>query len=287
MPTSQQSNYCFALIAALLLASALLKSWMLTSDPFSDLRTGFPIGILGVAIVIEFIVTYCLISRRVSVAAKWTLSSTLFLIFLAVSVVRFTLGFRTCGCFGVLEVPQWTSLAVTLSALTLLAVSCGPRQIMETYRSGSSEIQAWLAPRQLEILSGSLVLLLFAGMTYQPVKEEITQLFFQRPVAASPVLLDDIKLGESHYGKAVLTNTSTSPISVVGAEKSCGCIALDVGRTVIEPGESVTLSFLITPKEVGSFHHRLIYFLDSQQQQRVGVEILGYCKEIENEIAKN
>lgn len=263
-----------------------MKSWMLIQDPFADLRTGYPFGVLGMAISLELVIAYCLLSKSISLAVKWALSSSLFFLFVLVSSSRFVLGFQSCGCFGVLEVPQWTSLLLSIVVLALLVFQCGLTEVLKTYRSGFCGIRSWMAKYQLEILGASIAISLFMIVTYRPVKESIAQWLGQRTVAASPVLVDDVTLGDSKRGTATLTNTSNAVVSVLGIEKSCVCIALDFRKTIIAPGKSAVISFQITPKQTGDFHHRLICFLDSRHQQRVGVEILGSCNEEKNELSK-
>lgn len=281
-----QPNWVFWLLATLLLASALLKAWMLATDPFADIRTGFSIGVLGSGIAIEVLIAYQLIQRN-SFAQKWTLSFSVFTVFMCVSAIRLASGYQNCGCFGRVTMSQEGSLILNLIVLVVLVAMLRYRdaRLSQVVSQGVSDIWNQVKPFRMEAIGLTLGLTLFVVLTTSPAKDWTTQLWAAQQVTATPLWLDDLVVGTSQQSDVTLTNISNSPVTVVGADKSCGCITLNLKPLVIDPGDEAKLSVLITPTRSGPFHHRLIYFLDSQHQQRVHVEILGTCKEKENEFA--
>lgn len=280
-------NYLFLVPAVLLIVSALLKAWMMVSDPFADVRTGYSIGLLSAVVIIELIVGYLLIAQN-SFEMKWTLSFTIFASFFCLSTTRFALGYKVCGCFGNIAVSQeWSIFLNTILITCLLGILLVFKlRVVTVVRTGLSEIWSFLKPYRFESLGLSAGLLIFIGLTTAPTSKWIQSIWSNQQVATEPVWFDDLAVGVSQPGLVTLTNKSELPVTVVGAEKSCGCIALDLKPIVILPGDEVQLPFLLTPTQTGPFHQRLVYFLDSQHQQRVHVEILGTCKEKLNELSK-
>lgn len=287
MNNNPSFNYLFWAIAILLIVSALLKGWMVASDPFADVRTGYSIGLISTIVLIELLVGYHLIANRLF-EMKWTLSFAIFSCFFVVSTTRSALGYKACGCFGNFTVSQEWSIflnAVTLTCLLGLLLVC-QRRFIPVLREGVAATGSWIAPYRFESIGLFLGLALFIGLTTAPTSNWLQSYWSNQQIASTPVWLDDLVVGVSQRSIATLTNESDVPITVVGAKKSCGCIAIDLKPITILPGDEVHLPFLVTPTHTGPFHHRLVYFLDSQHQQRVHVEILGTCKEKLDEFSK-
>lgn len=274
-----KSRLLFIAISSILVASSMMKLWSIATDPFADVHSGYPIGLLAVASFLELLVA-CALCWHNSFAVKWVLLVTTFSVFLLISSIRFTLGFQGCGCFGRLFIPQWTSVVISVVVL-LLAVALLPFKglsIRETGKSGGNQIAALVRSYSMEIIGISFASIVFVALTYLPVKQRLISVFGEQLVVAKPVWIEDMSVGKSSLAKVLLLNRHSSPISVVGFKKSCGCIALEERRITIPPGAEEEFSFKVIPATPGRFHHRLIYFLNSQHQQRVDVDILGFSK---------
>ena len=101
-------------------------------------------------------------------------------------------------------------------------------------------------------------------------------------VTTGPVSVEGLVVGEETPCQVVLQNSGTFPVKIVGISKSCTCVlADDVAFASIPPGETLRVSLGVRPKRPGSFHQRLVFFLDSPQQYVVAADILGSVQENE------
>ena len=73
-----------------------------------------------------------------------------------------------------------------------------------------------------------------------------------------------------------VVNVSSKPLSLLGSQKSCGCIGLDEFPIEIAPGESRELRLRIaTGVTPGSFAHSIKFFFDEQGYSHVIVPVTG------------
>ena len=73
----------------------------------------------------------------------------------------------------------------------------------------------------------------------------------------------DVVAGKEASASFGITNVSTVPITILGAQRSCGCISADDLPRTIAPRERITLTFTIktTDREIGQEirHQALLY----------------------------
>ena len=107
--------------ATVLVVAAVLKGGLVLTDSFADLRTGYPITILCLAIVFELVAAAWLIFCR-DATIKWLILASAFSLFLFVSLIRYSMGIEGCGCLGSVELPRWLLPLNSVFVLAALAV---------------------------------------------------------------------------------------------------------------------------------------------------------------------
>lgn len=71
-------------------------------------------------------------------------------------------------------------------------------------------------------------------------------------------------------------NSSHKEVSVVGNELSCACIRLEPGIVSLPPLKITKIPMKLKPVGNGRFHHRVRFFLDHSQQDRLVVDVSGF-----------
>jgi hypothetical protein len=78
------------LIGGLLAATAFAKLWQIKTDPFADVHSGLPIGLIWTGIAVELAVVAVLVRARSSVL-KSLVAVTVFTVFFCISLYKFVL----------------------------------------------------------------------------------------------------------------------------------------------------------------------------------------------------
>jgi len=268
----------FAIITCILITSGAAKSWALVSDPFIELKSGYPAFLIAAAVIIEFAVVYVLITQSLELKAIATLF--LFSTFLIVSIIRLSVHSLNCGCFGALNVsPLFSSMlntGVVASVIWIVKRSGGIRRLRR-------KLSRTKADRQLLTHIGGMafgLLILTAISEISSVKAAFASMWNgEESVASTPV---DLGIISERPGVAtaeiVLTNTSSDAAVVVGSEQSCTCLVpLAIGQVIPAAG-SVKIPVRVRKVGDDEFRYRLRFFLDHPRQFSVDAEILGRWK---------
>ena len=274
----------FFFIASLLAFAAVAKLLLVLFDPFADLVAGWPLGVLWMTLIVESSVIVVLFGRN-SYSVKWTVCFVLFLGFLFISVVRFLLGFESCGCFGAMVLPSYASALISCVILGLLMRSAIRTQqsILGILQQGYQAIRDNLAPKASQWIGLVIVLISFTILTFEPVKQRLRKVIDGEGVIAEPVWLDGLVLGQPFQGEITLRNLSIDPVTLVGSKSSCSCMSVNFQRTTLDGRASLKQRFQIVPGSVGRIHQRLIFYLDLKRQYCIAVDIVGYSKERSDE----
>ncbi len=138
----------FYFVGLILIASAIVKFWSLATDAFVDVRVGLPKEILWVSIAIDFILgieNFRIRNHRVLTV----IDAAVLTGFALFGCTRMLLGFRSCGCSGVLDLPSWFVASLDVSIIIgLLSTSrkrldavAGIRQLVQWWKSSSPAMQ--------------------------------------------------------------------------------------------------------------------------------------------------
>ena len=265
----------FFLIGLLLSVTAILKLWMLMTDPFSDIITGMASELTWFIALVETAVVLVLLSE-VSRKVKAIGVIVLFLGFLGGACIRLSMGSATCGCFGYFSASPM--MAALLDGLVILVmvfllvheIRLGKRNERNQWLSGITKI-----PSPAFAL-GFVAAVFLWTLTYTSTADGFLGIFRIPPaVIASAVDLGDRRVNESPVCQIQLTNRSHLPVRIVGSQKSCGCLLLEEVSKTIPPNGTVTCPVLVRLQNTGLFRQRVMFLLDSKRQFSVAVDITG------------
>lgn len=134
----------FGVIACVLITSGVAKCWVLVTDPFVEIKTGYPVLLIATAVIVEFAVAYLLVAK--SFELKAIASLFLFSMFLIVSLIRLAVHSLSCGCFGTLNVSPLLSFllnaGVVASVIWMIRRSGGMRRILASLSRSEADLQS-------------------------------------------------------------------------------------------------------------------------------------------------
>ncbi len=266
----------FYSIAVLLIFTALAKLWMLLTDPFADIKTGWPVKVVIMAIFFELFLGIANMRSRPKLIT-WAINVLAFFLFLCIAISRWLLGYVSCGCLGALTIAPWIAIFVDLVLLFSLCCVCRRAfgvSIFEIPRLLHSNSILRFESRIAGVFSAIAVfigLFLFVDpQTWMDRKE------FVRPVRVEIGILE---IDKPKIVKFKLKNHSNESVTVVGGGTSCRCMQLNGHpRFTLSPNSYVEIPVSIFATETGFFHHRIVYFFDSPKQSYVTVEFLGFVR---------
>jgi len=270
----------FFLIGCLLTVTAVLKLWMLLTDPFADVRLSLSREVLWVVVVFELFLAF---ANFVFGSRKWlpAIDSFVFTAFGIFSCVRYLLGFDGCGCAGAIEIPNLVFIVTDFAIVAFLALFCWQQNnrlfgLFELRRELKS-----LRAEQKGVLIGLSVFLVGVFLIQLPIAEKFrVTVLGGRLISGKVDVLDDVRLGKETVGVAKLVNLSDHPARVMGSAKSCSCFALarDIRGTIIPANSTVTVPIVIRPKKVGQLRQRIDIYLQHPEQFRVGISVFSFAK---------
>ncbi len=269
--------------AMLLVTAAALKAWLVATDPFADLRTGYPTSMLVLAIVIELVVAgYLLLGRDRTI--KWRLLAGLFSLFGILSVVRWCLGISGCGCLGAIEIPGWIlPLNTTLVLLVLATLAAFPpsRQLFDFRKTGSFPIRHLLDNPSMAggLTGGMLIVVLVCAYPWLGHIPLVSMIADQPPMPSVRYVAGDLPFGQLATISIPWRNITDRTIEFLGSQTSCTCIGLAEPRIVAEPRQQIDLTVQIRPREPGRFHQRIVCFVDHPQQDRLTLDVVGIASQ--------
>ncbi len=149
------------------------------------------------------------------------------------------------------------------------------------FRSGSWTKLSSADISTLSTFSGiALALLITFFLGLPDSRGEILNGWFRTNLVASEIVEMDHEqiVGEKSIISVRLNNHSDKPILIVGESKSCNCLTVDLSNRLIPPNGNLDLEIAIVPKAEGFYRQRIIYYLDSDCQSLVVVELGGNAK---------
>lgn len=188
-----------------------------------------------------------------------------FACFAGVSLVKAVQGRATCGCFGSVEVsPTYTFVLDVVAVLALLWFRPTPGGRFDA-RSLLRRVRNLLVPAALTavpiVVFVAWSLLRFGSVAWGWAYVEGAAVVPE----AGTVHAGDVVAGMETVVCFRLRNLAATPVRVVGAQASCGCVAVDDLPLALPPGESADLSIRFTPpaRDVGkTIRHYVLLALD-------------------------
>jgi len=270
----------FFLIGLLLSVTAILKLWMLITDPFADLHAGFPISVLWLGVLIEGILIFVIL-RDNSFSLKWIATFQFFVAMFFLSTTRLLMGYSSCGCTGAIVVPSWISIMGNLGVLVALVYIARKqgRGVFNILSTGANELRA-IPSGARGAMTGVLVVGLIFSISQEPILAHMADNYASTKIAIDSVDFGEITAGETANSAVHIRNLSNDNFQVIGGARSCQCVALQTKNLRIPPGENVKVAVNVTPfsHSIGVFRHRITFFLD-KNPRRVSVDLVGFVKE--------
>lgn len=188
-----------------------------------------------------------------------------FACFAGVSLVKAVQGRATCGCFGSVEVsPTYTFVLDVVAVLALLRYR-PPIGRRDDAWGLLRKLRSLLLPAAITAIPGVLFvawsLLRFGSVAWGWAYVEGASVIPE----AGTLHAGDVVVGVESVVRFRLKNLAGTPVRVVGAQASCGCVAVDDLPLTLPPGESAHLSIRFTPlaRDVGkTIRHYVLLALD-------------------------
>jgi len=285
------SRVVFILIGLLLSVTASLKLWMLLTDPFVDLKTGFPIPVFWLAFIAESTTVLILVAKNIPETTKAFVCISLFAAFALASGFRALTGHATCGCFGGAAVSPIVSFGISVSVIVSLWVfvltRTQPWQVNgknATYWSRCVsllgcmwvETSDWLMeipPSRLGYLCAVVVCsLAFCVSRSEQVQSGILILAGRQSVVAHQSNVSETS-DHGAIAKVTIRNCSSLPVNIIGGGKSCSCMTLTEVTGTIPPKGQVDFSVVATNKAKNGQSYRVVYYLDAPWQRVLPVNL--------------
>jgi hypothetical protein len=266
----------FLFVALGLLLSAGLKVYALTSDDFADLHFQLPISLLWVSVVLE-IAYATFLSSRVSTAAKQLTCTVVFSLLAAISFIRWSQGFVSCGCFGMVTIhPAIAGVICTAIA----AIALARLSLHEDMTQALSELsEIWSLHRATIWFTVCLTCVTWL-VTEKSIEAWGDRLFNgPKPILAHVEEIDKIPVNTEVFVNFQLHNRSTDDVEVVGVTSSCSCMGTRRFAGFIRPNESRKFEARLVSRTPGPFHEQLKIYTDSRRQPVVAVDFVSVAME--------
>lgn len=99
-------------------------------------------------------------------------------------------------------------------------------------------------------------------------------------VDAADCVLPEVTPGKDATAAYSITNMTGSPLTLLGAETSCGCAVVDDLPMIIPDGERRLVSLTVQTFEPGEIVGRLVLFTDDEAQARIHLRYAGSVRVI-------
>ena len=98
------------ILAGIFALAAGGKLWLVATDPFADIKLGFPLPIICLTIAAEFALVYLNLKAILRpprslprLPLAWLANVAFLSILFIVSIARWAMGYVSCGCFGLFK----------------------------------------------------------------------------------------------------------------------------------------------------------------------------------------
>lgn len=268
-------------LGCILLLAAVGKLALLLTDPFADLKTGYPISLLWTAVVIELVLAGLVLFRMSDRFLQW-IYSCFFWVLLLVSTSRWFIGYESCDCLGLINVPIYLSVFVNSFALVLLhTFRPSSQKIRQTtiqnfnQTTGSSDAPS-VKMKYFGYIVGLLCMVIFSLLYFDLLGAKSVFLALNKPLRTRPVELRGLVVDEDLEAKVEIENNSPRPTTIIGMAFSCTCMAVYDEHPTIEAWGSTAVKIRIRPTRLGHWRQRAVFFTDNPTQGRITVNFFGF-----------
>jgi hypothetical protein len=272
--TKSISFFAYFVASLILLLAIAGKASLLLTDPFIPISLGF--STRGVAWAVVFVELLVLAVCQFILSRYWAsiLLIVVYLIFSVNGFVSLQEGRQSCGCFGVLEMPIWLSLSISLVSLLLLLFA---RLVVWRQGEGPDEFTSVGShvPFRLSLRYYGWGVGVFMSLIVVVLAFESGELLETHPIKAEyngPLVLNT---GVENEIELVLRNRSLHPVRIVGVKSTCNCVAMDALFLEVGGRSSEVLKVRIKPNKAGPFRQQVLFYFGSVGNSRMLVALNG------------
>lgn len=242
-------------VGTFLMLAAVLKAHHVLTDPF-----GMTLWHMAIAPV-EWILGIWL-CMGLHLYWSWSISTMLFVSFIAVLIVMIIGGVSSCNCFGVLNVPPHATLAVDIGVVFALAISRPHGNIMVPLSM----------PRLRQGVIGFGVLIagtftLVACTTVQPTRSAVAT---GTESDTTTVHLGYIAPGGTREAEFKLSNPRDTALRITRYAVECKCTTLLTAPEQVPSRSTVKIPFrFVAPEKTAHYRKRVIVTTDDPQQRKI------------------
>ncbi len=251
-------------LGCILLLAAVGKVSLLLTDPFADLKTGYPSFVVAIVACVE-IAMFAVLFSKLHLSLVWLIYLLFFLILAAVSGLRRLLGVDSCYCFGVISIPFVAIFAIDLCTILSLLNSRPKFVVLPTFvilqKRLKNHMGVGCAISLLLLICYFTILKESPGIK-RPLKDH--DIVFQN----SSNILDDETV------EVVVFNPTFLPILIVGSQTSCSCVTTLNQRVKIPSRGSATLTIRISRKKGIASSQRALFYIDHPDQTVFRVNLI-------------
>jgi len=226
---SRTTRRVYVVVGTLLLVAGALKVANLADDPAADEPVFANRELAALGVVAEFALGLWLLSGLFPRAARLSAVCT-FTVFFVVSLERSWAGETSCGCFGAVSVPPWTTAGIDVLLIALIILRRQPLPLRPCIR------------RRRAILAGACLLILSVPPIWLMAQDRRLD---RLTVTPSSIELGPVPRGGAAEATAVVVNRTSHTVEVVEVRVSCPCVTVSPDHWSIEPGEQILVRVVL------------------------------------------
>lgn len=264
----------------MLVWTAVLKLWLLLTDPFADLNVGLSKEIIFAAIVLELIVGYFNF-RHINQRRIALLNVIVFSFFGFFSLAKWYLGSGYCACAGVIRLPIWIFITIDFVLASIFFLLFRLNQLRRA-ELGFYEMRRALARCASPGTTVAVVFfVLFLGWQhFLGLAWFRSTRFGEQPIKVRLKMPERLRVSQESTGEVEFHNQSTTDAKIVGLDVSCRCFELDEPIGLVIAANSIRkIDFRIVPMKQGEVRQRAVLFLDHPEQFQMTLDLVGSAKE--------
>lgn len=185
-----------------------------------------------------------------------------FLVASATAVGLLLYGASSCGCFGALRVPPY-AMAILDGGILCYLLSL---RFFARLPERQQEKQITMSAEQYGIAAAIVGISAFV-LVARHIDDS------RSAITSDPVTITDIAVGEERDLSFRVYNRTQYPTEIVGSEKSCSCLTVDLHRVQIPPLGFKDLEVRYRPRVAGESVQKLQLFLSHPSQRWLTLDL--------------
>jgi hypothetical protein len=256
--------------------TAFLKLHAVLTDPFADLKLGFPFTVLWLAIFVELGAVAVNVFWRDG-GPFWLTHFALFTTLFVVAAVRASLGYADCGCLGAFTAPAWGMAVVDAAIIAGLLASLRNPTVASRARSTFDGATRFLKRRRGSAFGAlaALVIVVVSSMYFESSDSAMARWVRGVKIVDPRVQVLPFPVGATQVVDVSIANPLPESIHVLGGSGSCSCVKLVEPVKELFPQRRTVVRFSVSSRRSGPWRQRFVLYLNSASQPCVFVHFAG------------